>query len=260
MIYVKYRGKLGNILFQHAFCKLLSKLANSQVSALKDNFVVAKERVKDIIVGFDDIKVVDHVKENTDNFLIDSKNCYDLNFQEVIKIAKHKNIILDGFPHNWDYFKENSDWIKEEIKVKDGDFFETNDLVVGIRIGDYLDEKHIKRFFYPLESVANLLKTIHFNQLTIVTDSPKHQFVQELKNKYQSNVISKNILYDFTTTMKGSRLVITPSTFFWWASFLGSAEEIYFPYNMGSWRYEKKIYPIQDRIKFFNSKGRSLNE
>jgi len=68
MIYVKYSGGLGNILFQHTFCKLLSKLANSQISALQDNFIVSKERVKDIIVGFDDIKVVDRIKQNTDDF------------------------------------------------------------------------------------------------------------------------------------------------------------------------------------------------
>jgi hypothetical protein len=257
MIYVKYRGKLGNILFQYAFCKLLSKLANTQLSAFQDSFFFANERVKNIIIGFDDIKLVSNI-EDAEYFLINSKNCFYLKFTEVIKIAEHKNIILDGFPHNWDYFHENSDWVREEIKIKDGNFFETNDLVVCIRIGDYLDEKHIKRFFYPLESIAILLKTIHFNQLTIVTDSPHHQFIQKLKNEYQSNVISKNTLYDFTTIMKASRIVITPSTFYWWASFLSSAEEVYFPYNMGSWRYEKKIYPTQDRIKFFNNKGQFI--
>lgn len=273
MVFIKYSGRMGNILFQYTFARLLCEFSGAKLCTDLKNLNMAKNRTNDGILFFKENHIIKNLNFfDLDNCHIMGKNAsyslINLNFEDLIQIAKNKDIIMENFhPQLVCFFSSYKQWIKENIKIKEGEYKKTEDLVCAVRIGDYFSEEFKNFFSYPLEAIPHLLKDVNINykNLTIVTDTPKDANFLELMKGFEYDIISNDILYDFRTILNAKRLVITPSTFYWWAAFLSEAEEIFLPINMGPWKHrlnkdkteflKHSIILKQSNIKYYNKKG-----
>ena len=73
-----------------------------------------------------------------------------------------------------------------------------------------------------------LLEHLDMGQLHIVTNRPDHPYVDRFA-KYRPMVISGSTLDDFHALASFPNIVMSPSTFSWWAAWLSRARRVVFP-------------------------------
>ena len=73
---------------------------------------------------------------------------------------------------------------------------------------------------------------------------------------------SKDMEHDYRTLYHARRIVMSPSTFSWWASWTGHATEIYQPHEFGFWRrtHQFALDILGTHVKRFDSNGNILDQ
>ena len=129
-------------------------------------------------------------------------------------------IVLKGWYERCDQFKKHSSKLREEWlkpispkKVSDG-------IAVHVRLGDK-KEKRTKPEYY-LDGVSQLGE----DEVTWFSDSPESPFIKNLQNKRGGAIRNEGFLIDFQSMMSFKKIVISDSTFSWWAAWLGNATQI----------------------------------
>ncbi len=101
-----------------------------------------------------------------------------------------------------------------------------SDIVVIIRLGDFfLKQNHS---VLPFSFYEEALSMTPHERVFICTDDTSDPFLKRFK-KYNAVVCRTNPLSNLKLTMAARKIVISQSTFCWWAAFLSQAKEIYFP-------------------------------
>lgn len=109
------------------------------------------------------------------------------------------------------------------------------DNVVHVRGGDYLT--YFKKTAETITIGKEwLLKIAHefgcaIEELNVVTDDIRLVKSFNLPVK----IISNDIVSDWLTLANAKKLAISPSTFSWWAGFLGKHEQVLIPEGIGPW-------------------------
>jgi hypothetical protein len=225
MIYVKYRGRLGNNLFQWAFGRILSKLSGVPMLATPlELFPITQSNFT---------KYPDKIR-----FVMPEK-CTYVSIQEWIDKARKDDVLVRGWPHNTDYFAPHRQWLKSELVPASGSYSKTStdDITIHVRWGDYFG-RYKDRYAYPMKSFCYLLTKLNYDRCLIVTDTPNNVLVEALIKGHRGILASKNIEHDYRTLYYANRLIMSPSTFSWWSAWTGKASEIYQPYEMGYWKRE----------------------
>lgn len=111
-----------------------------------------------------------------------------------------------------------------------------DDLVAHVRLGDYFSAENIKRFDYGLREFEEIIAAQKFARLIVVTDSQDHPFIDHLRRRFHAKLTTGDKMDDFQLMMSTKRLIITPSTFGWWAAWLSDAEETFLPVERGIWK------------------------
>ncbi|MBW2281071.1 MAG: alpha-1,2-fucosyltransferase [Deltaproteobacteria bacterium] len=78
------------------------------------------------------------------------------------------------------------------------------------------------------EYYLRVLARLDLGQLHIVTNRPDHPYIDRF-SEYKPRVISGSIPDDFRALASFSNIVMSPSTFSWWAAWLSSAHRVVFP-------------------------------
>jgi hypothetical protein len=258
MIYVDYKCRFGNVLFSYVFSKLLSHLSGVSFTYLNiKNFKFAKHNSSNAIIDFDESHIITDKIPDENSFILNCGNYCNLDLDNLCELAKKRDIVIETLPLAADYFTPHRKWIKENIKIKGNENFVSKELAAHIRLGDYFPShgKPNKAFYYPINSVFNLLYRLKFEKVTIVTDTPNYPELLNLSSPYNCEIISNNFINDFLTLVNAKRLITTPSTFSWWASFLSDSEEIYYPAGVGNWKVHEKLLFKDKHIKYYDSIG-----
>jgi hypothetical protein len=136
------------------------------------------------------------------------------------------------------------------------------DVVISLRLGDFVFtpwasrrwKKCIYSRFLGYEYFRLILESMRFGRLFITSDEPFHPLVEQFKKHDPVLVANDSPLKTMTFIKKFNRIAISESTYSWWAAYLTSAEEIYFPIsNSGLWG-------INTRWDLANSKWALTNE
>ena len=140
-----------------------------------------------------------------------------------------EDVCLQGYFQHHDIYS-NYEQVREffnipKVTVKD-------ELCINLRLdGDFETLGLVAR---P-NGILKLLDKLDFNKLTIITD----KFVAGYINKfaqYEPTVVCRDRSApneDFADLMQFKRLIVTNSTFSWWAAYLGNAETVYVPNDFG---------------------------
>jgi hypothetical protein len=164
--------------------------------------------------------------------------------------AIHKDIHMNGFFQRSEIFEYLRDYIKEIYTAENKDFINDkyricdtilpinplggpNDLVVHIRLDDFIHSGHNSQIFNPIQT-KNIIKSISYEKLYIVCDTLRYDW----EKVYMSNFedlnpihISSSLLEDFSRLKSSNKILISASTLSWIGAYLGEASEIHIPYN-----------------------------
>lgn len=213
MVEVVYDGNLGNNLFQYCFGRILAESLGYRLLA---------EPIKGFPGTFDVIEGKDFTGFRT---IALSGQLVDLSFLDNQHLQCH--ILLTGYFQRYDYYKARRSDIREWLRLEDDIKFEPgiNDVVLGIRRGNDYIPKH----GLPLSYYETALSQLHFEKVFICTNEPNDPFIIHLAKKYSAIVREPGALDNIKFIKKFNKIVISNSTFLWWAAFLSDANEIIFP-------------------------------
>jgi len=172
----------------------------------------------------------------------------------IYEIDTAKDILLLGFfqrseifAHERDYIrslftKENNNYISNRIRISNIFKYQTNhtvkssenDLTIHIRLGDFYDKAENKTQIYDPEYLKNIIKTIEYDKLYIITDTIKEDWEKEYIKEFEELnpiILSGRLGDDFDFLLHSKKLLLSASTLGWLAGYLGDVTEVHIPYN-----------------------------
>lgn len=210
MISVRYQGRLGNNLFQYCFGRILSEETGLALSVGQ-------------IPDFYNTKKIDGKKVTGEPKILSG---HEVDLEDIIKNYNNSPIHLNGYYFRYEYYKPykkqiKEDWLAMSNKVR---VENTKDAVVHIRRGDFVSHGYT----LTADSYHRMINSLDFEDLYIVTDDPSDSFIKNF-DVYNPKIISSSQSSDFMFLMSFDKIIISQSTFSWWAAYLSDASNIIAP-------------------------------
>ncbi|MFN8625562.1 MAG: alpha-1,2-fucosyltransferase [Candidatus Binatia bacterium] len=213
MVEVFYDGNLGNHLFQYCFGRLLAE-------ALQYRLVAPP------IDGFPGTyETVDGHSFESNNVVVLRGQKPDLSFMQQSDGKYH--VIVSGYFQRTEYYAPRAAAVRRWLAVHDRHDYgiSENDVVVGIRRGrDYIPQHGL-----PLSYYDNALALLEHDRVFVCTNDPDDGFVRYFSTRHKAIVRPPSALDNFAFIRQFRKIVISNSTFLWWAAYLSEAGEIVFP-------------------------------
>ncbi len=159
---------------------------------------------------------------------------------QLVSTAKEKSmpVVITGYCQFAPDYEPNLQCIRNWI-VPTGRVLAENvrdSLVINWRLGDYCLPGRYWKNLEP-EIVRSIINRVKPRRVLIVTDDPNSSFIEKLNFTGELEIVHGELQDDFCTVMAAHRVLISSSSFSWWAAFLGEAQDIYFPrlYNWAPW-------------------------
>ncbi len=248
MIHVEYSGRLGNNLFQFAHGWILSKLSGVPLCCKPLGLFPGTQGFLPAAGGAPKV-ARDAVRTPRHGF----------NVGRLVMLARECDVVVDGNQHDTAYFEPHKALLSDVLKPHPGPFTASNsdEVVLHLRLGDFFNHPKwplaVKLFSYPVEAVHRLLSRLDYERCWIVTDSPGAEVVAHIVRQHRGVCVSGDMHHHFRTLYHARRLVLTPSTFGWWAAWLGHANEVHFPHELGFWKSENNfaLHVREPRYQFY---------
>ena len=246
MVYTQLTNGIGNNLFQYNAGRLLADLLHQEIYGVVPS------------VDYYAIPCLEKLGFNLDCSL---PSTYITVGDPQYSTAHHtdfqnNNILLDGYFEDYTIFKDDIDKIKgwyPKIDQRDD-----NDLVIHFRAGDRLFYKNEFDYKPSVEQYINAIQQFDFNQLYIVTDMPKWDYIhgeqlEQMQFHYDvpqdqrvditlsvdyfnsfvggfsqfRPIVKKRSLYeDFNFIRSFNNILFEHGTLGWWAAALSNAKRV----------------------------------
>jgi hypothetical protein len=209
MIRLNYQGSLGNKLWQYAVARTIAEREGRKL-------------VAEPIEGFP--RTFEKVSGRTSFLPIKSSKLSGHLLPEVLPTRK---ITLEGYFQRVEYLKDSEakSWCRTDSAPSQSP--DVEDLVVPIRRGwnGYPIELCPSIDFY-----TNLIRSLNVTRTWILTDSPDDPWLEPmLSSGFPIYLVRGNPLEQFSFIQSANRVIMAPSTFAWWAAYVGDASTIYWP-------------------------------
>jgi len=223
MIKVDYLSRLGNNLFQYCFGRILAE---------KYGFLLEADPIK----GFENTNEKVIGKDYSKNGVIEI-NDWTKNLDKLINNLPKKKIVVKGWFQKYKFYKNYKKEVKQWLKIdcKGLPKVSKNDLVVHIRRGDYVE----LGFALSFDFYTKCLNQTKYHKLYVCTDEPNDHFIKKFIKENNAELFHGSVLEDFCFMKKFNKIIMSASTFCWWAAYLSDANEIFFPVpKKGPWSSE----------------------
>lgn len=200
-----YQGRLGNNLFQYACARMF---------AIDNGLWLETPLVENNIV-----KSTPHEEGERRSGPTIALGDNDGLFQKRYEPGRYD---LRGFCQNGNWFFPREKLIKSFLHVAPIGTKNTKDIVLHCRLTDY---KWFGWIIHP-EWYVSILKLEKFERLYIVTDEISHPFLSAF-NEFHPHIICSTPESDWQFLRSFDRMIISMSTFAWWAAFFSEASRVY---------------------------------
>lgn len=241
MVTVKYLGRLGNNLFQYALGRTIAEsLSQSLQAAPIDGFEGTYDTVNAPQETYDGgIMPHNYVKFSNQILKINDEPIDIEDISPGNSAFRKQGVALDGWFQRYKYYKGNKDKIRQWFQIDDIDVGQTiNDVIVHLRLGDcILGDLSEHPYVMPFEYYEAALSTTQFDRLYIcsdpeTTDHPMFEDYMQKFSKYNPNLLKGDAIEDFRAVKSFDKIIMSQSTFSWWAAFLSDASEVFCPVPM----------------------------
>lgn len=233
MIVVKFEGYLGNNLFQYAFCRILAEKMDLQMGYIPFN-------INQFNGNFTTLDTLSNYFPHAPLNIYSGKRfeepievigaptaLYQFDIDDIIKNKTNRKLIFRGYFQRMEYFEPYKDKIRQWFKIYGTPnlICNKNDVLLAIRRGtDYSKSWSLPLCYYSqaIESIKNI------NKIYITGTG----IDEELKNylaKYNPVYTTGSPMDCFVFIKSFNRIILSNSTYGWWAAFLSDAEEIIAP-------------------------------
>ncbi len=235
MVEVRYLGRLGNNLFQYCLGRIIAERLGYRLSAKP---IPGFPATQDTVEGSDYASYP--VQELTGSMgqIID--------LQAIVNDKTRRKIVLNGYFQRYEYYQPYKDvirtrWLVDSIPAPH-EVISPGDVAVTIRLLDYF---YNYNSMLPFSYYEQALEHSGFERVFICTDEPAHPFLKRFA-RYKPVIISKSPLDQFKFIASCNKIIVSQSSFFWWAAFLSKAREVYLPGECahGFWSRDSQAQPF----------------
>lgn len=208
-------GRLGNQLFEIASVIGLANKYNATPIfptkwTYRDYFNIPDKY-------FDDIKYESQVTETVFHYI-----------PNLLHGMKDEIIDIKGTLQSEKYFIEIKDTIKKYLTPKGKDVFDKWSVGIHIRRGDYVNNPNYINYG-PEYYYSVIEKYFNDERYTFYVCSEDYGYCKEHFNDDRFIVQKRNEIEDFIILSSCQKLIITNSTFSWWAAYLSEAKQVIRP-------------------------------
>jgi hypothetical protein len=216
MIKINSYGRLGNKLHHFVFAKYISQITNQ---------TLIPERIE----GFTQTYFNHIGTDDKDYNYVDTSPYFRIAEDGVFEdIKKHDGgIIVNDMLTQYINFKYIVPYIKDYLQIENEDILSKpnkNDLVIHIRLGDYLQIGWYTEKYLFLK----VIEMEDYDKCYIITDEPNNPWLKEFKD-IGCIIKSGSLIQDFSFIKNANKICISKSTFSWMAAIASDAEKVYFP-------------------------------
>lgn len=214
-------GRFGNQIFPYLLAKIIGiNFGHTYID--HENFMLIHNNNK--------ITIHEDVYQNFDTSLIRNNHIeLDGYFQQSIYYIEYRhqliNIVNDS--NNMDYWTYNYQkiYIVDFFKVKSMINFTDNDILISLRLDDFIQLPCPKSDILPLDYYTNILDQTKYDKLYIVSDAIKHGWEYNYLrafDKYKYIHIQGTIESDAAVMRSAKMIIHSNSTLCWVMSFLSN--------------------------------------
>lgn len=220
MIEVRYKGRLGNNMFQYCLGRII---AEELGFALQAESIAPFPNTSATVIG------ARHL--DPEQVLVGHK----INLPGILADRSPRKIILDGWFQSYEYLRAYRSRIREWLEFDPTISVPTISpaVVVHVRRTDYIWLNWALPFSY-YEAAIN-----HFSprtgELWVVTDDKSDPFFRQF-DRWEPKYFSGTAAQDMLFMARARLLIMSQSTFSWWPTFLGNPVEVVCPLaSFGAW-------------------------
>jgi hypothetical protein len=251
MITVDLNGRMGNQMFQYAVCRIIAHKKNinyyiPSVGQPSTEGIHIKDVFKNLDLGILDGNVQYRYNDNH------TQQSYDPNIFNI-----SDNTLLWGFFQTPKYFIDNEELVKSwfviEPTTESKNILEKYNpdeyCYIHLRGTDYKNHSHwfLDKNYYEksMDYIRNIKPDIKF---LIVTDD-----IDESKKLFPDiDCVSHDMITDFSVLLNSRYLIITNSTFSWWAAWLKNKDIVVSPNNWLNYnKPELGFFPVDIKTESF---------
>lgn len=129
--------------------------------------------------------------------------------------------VLDGFFQKASWYYARREHVRSFFSVPDVAPLEESHVVACVRLGDYWTHRIV---IHP-DWYKAVLGRLKVESLTVVTDEPGNAF-HNVFSSYHPRIVSGSVADDFHLIRRARTLVLSNSSFSWWAAFMGHAQRM----------------------------------
>jgi hypothetical protein len=245
MISVFLDGRLGNQMFQYAVCRIVAE--KNGYSFFIPNGKYDNENDNPHLWMGDDIFDLNLGIQGSYNRVYQDSQQQNFN-PKIFEVPD--GTLLRGYFQTEKYYDEYEDKVKSWFKVKPCD--ESDSLIrkyedycfIHFRGGDYLK---ISQYFLPKKYYDDAKKESGFSKFVIVTDDPI-----KAKEYFPDDIIESNSMkVDFNLLYNAKNLIISNSSFSWWAGWLNENNNVIAPLGWFNYNVDKNFNPTDIKTKKF---------
>ena len=247
MIELHYIGRMGNQIFQYVFARIMAEETGLALPNSLPGFPYAGP-----VEG-------ESYDEPTKKL-----RGHELDLQALLRYSKPRRFILTGYYQRVEYYEPYADRIRQWLRQDDEDFRrpEPGTLVAHVRGGDLYDGSvdgkiHPGYPATPYHYYARLIAARRgVKHLAIVSDKPDDPVASRLADRFGGERINQSALEDFSFLRHADDLILSMSSFAWWAAWLSSARRIDVPL-IGLWhplsaRTDVNLIVPQSRYRYWD--------
>ena len=241
MVTVKYLGRLGNNLFQYALGRIIAEsldypLQASAIDGFNGTFDIVKTSEETYAGG---LMPHNYIKFSNQILKINNEPVSIKDINAGNPVFRKQGVTLDGWFQRYEYYRDHKGKIRQWFKIDDLDVGQTvNDAIVHLRMGDcILGDLAADPYVMPFEYYEAALNTTEFDRLYICSDPetlnhPMFESYMEKFSKYNPTLLKGSAIEDFRAIKSFNKIIMSQSSFSWWAAFLSNASEIFSPVPM----------------------------
>ena len=218
----KQSARTGNIIFQYLISKVISidfnltYLPIEEIPTRDNVFLINEENVEDFLD-----KKIDIGEQNI--------ICDGFFQKDSLYISRRENLLLKLYQSEdyWYGCHGEKQTIADFLYKKHSYDIQPNDIVVSLRLDDFIQLPRETSDIIPPEYYLNILESISFDQLYIVCDTIRHDWEHryiEFFNKWNPILIQKDLLHDCAIMRDCPRLIHSNSTLCWIMSFFSKTK------------------------------------
>jgi len=220
------KGRTGNQIIQYLMCKVIEIKFGHKYLCFSEFGLnqISKEQI--FVLNEENIQKLLNNDNNIWEFIKDKHLIAEGYFQKSEYFFDNRNCILEILynENNVDYwiFENKKVFIKDFLSFKNNYDFNEDDLVISLRLDDFIQLPCKTSDIIPPSFYIDILNKTNFNKLYIVCDKLRWEWEYnylDFFKKWNPIIIQGNVIHDASIIRDCKRLIHSNSTFCWIMSF-----------------------------------------